>query len=307
MPTSLITAAQLTKRREAQPAPVLLDVNDASVFDAQHLKGAVNANVFEMNFLAQVREKLGLQPEQPVIVYGPNSSSYASRLAADKLVAAGFAEVEEFRGGLEAAIEAGLPLEGDAAKLKALQQPERAQGQLPVDTAESQVRWIGRNLASQHEGTVGIQSGYINVVDGILRGGELVLDLEQISCIDIGDEETGGVLLKHFRDMEFFHIDQYPLAKVQIEHVDFNPHATPGSPNYEVVGSLTLKGVTAPVGAKLVGDSKNKLTWACQGMVEIDRTRWNVIYGSGKFFQHLGMHAVNDHISVNLKLIFGGK
>jgi hypothetical protein len=31
---------------------------------------------------------------------------------------------------------------------------------------------------------------------------------------------------------------------------------------------------------------------------DFDRTRWNVIYGSSRFFEHLGMHLVFDLISI---------
>ncbi|MDP0500469.1 MAG: YceI family protein [Verrucomicrobiota bacterium JB022] len=304
MAISQITASQLTKRLEAHPSPVLLDVNDADAFAAQHLPGAVNASVYEMAFLDHVKDKLGLQPSQPVIVYGTDARSYASRVAAQKLAAAGFAEVEEFRGGLEAAREAGLPLEGDT---KAAQSPASAQGQLQVDAGQSEVRWIGRNLANQHRGLMPIQSGYVNLVDGVLKGGELVFDLEALSCEDIEDDKANKMLLQHFRDWEFFNIGEHPTAKVQLEHVAHDPLAPVGSPNYEVAASLTLRGVTAPVRGRLVGGCKDGSTWACQGTVEFDRTRWNVIYGSGKFFTGLGMHAVNDLITVDLRLIFGGK
>ena len=36
---------------------------------------------------------------------------------------------------------------------------------------------------------------------------------------------------------------------------------------------------------------------------DIDRTKWNVIYGSIRFFEHLGMHKVFDLISLQLRVI----
>ena len=36
---------------------------------------------------------------------------------------------------------------------------------------------------------------------------------------------------------------------------------------------------------------------------DIDRTRWNVIYGSTRFFEHIGMHLVFDLISFQVKLV----
>ena len=40
---------------------------------------------------------------------------------------------------------------------------------------------------------------------------------------------------------------------------------------------------------------------------DLDRTQWNVIYGSSRFFEHLGMHMVFDQISIELRLILQGR
>jgi len=36
---------------------------------------------------------------------------------------------------------------------------------------------------------------------------------------------------------------------------------------------------------------------------DIDRTRWNVIYGSTRFFEHLGMHKVFDLLSFQIRMV----
>ena len=36
---------------------------------------------------------------------------------------------------------------------------------------------------------------------------------------------------------------------------------------------------------------------------DFDRTHWNVIYGSNRFFEHLGMHLVFDLISLQMKIV----
>ena len=45
----------------------------------------------------------------------------------------------------------------------------------------------------------------------------------------------------------------------------------------------------------------NKLV--AEAQFDIDRTRWNIIYGSNRFFSHLGMHLVYDLISLQMKII----
>jgi len=36
---------------------------------------------------------------------------------------------------------------------------------------------------------------------------------------------------------------------------------------------------------------------------DIDRTRWDIIYGSTQFFEHIGMHLVFDLISFQVKMV----
>jgi hypothetical protein len=42
---------------------------------------------------------------------------------------------------------------------------------------------------------------------------------------------------------------------------------------------------------------------AAQSAFAIDRTQWNVLYGSGKYFRHLGGHLVNDLIEIQIRVV----
>ena len=43
--------------------------------------------------------------------------------------------------------------------------------------------------------------------------------------------------------------------------------------------------------------------FVAQAHFDFDRTLWNVVYGSGRLFEKLGMHLVNDLISLQLKIV----
>lgn len=36
---------------------------------------------------------------------------------------------------------------------------------------------------------------------------------------------------------------------------------------------------------------------------DIDRTKWDIIYGSSRFFDHLGMHLVFDLTNIQLRMV----
>jgi polyisoprenoid-binding protein YceI len=80
------------------------------------------------------------------------------------------------------------------------------------------------------------------------------------------------------------------------------PEATDGSENFRLGGILTLRGVSRPLEFPVVvaADGEGKLTG--QAWLDLDRTEFGSIYGSGRFFRFLGQHVVNDIIHLHLKI-----
>jgi len=71
--------------------------------------------------------------------------------------------------------------------------------------------------------------------------------------------------------------------------------------NYILDGELTLRGITKQQSINaLISKIDEKLV--LNARVEIDRTHWNIIYGSAKFFKFLGMHKIFDKIFIEMRL-----
>ena len=90
-----------------------------------------------------------------------------------------------------------------------------------------------------------------------------------------------------------------------IESAEPMANAAPGRPNLLCRGSLTLKGVTKPIEFEAAAGFTADGGWAAQAQLTIDRTRWGVNYGSGRLYDFLGMHLVNDHVSLDLTVVAG--
>jgi polyisoprenoid-binding protein YceI len=75
------------------------------------------------------------------------------------------------------------------------------------------------------------------------------------------------------------------------------------SSNYVVDGTLDLRGVKADLSfpTSITNTDDNGLV--AEAHFDIDRARWNVIYGSTRFFEHVGMHLVFDLISFQVKIV----
>src|SRR3954471_12159861 len=106
----MIIDAPETAERLQRHDVVLLDVRLPEDFAVEHIPGAVNQCVFEVLFLQALGEK-GIRQDASVCVYGAGADSHESQVAAEKLERAGFLQVLDFRGGLEAWIAEGRPVE----------------------------------------------------------------------------------------------------------------------------------------------------------------------------------------------------
>src|SRR5689334_16990677 len=107
-----MTALELQSLLQSPTPPRLIHVLPPEVFAACRIPGSVNACVYEMAFLDQVRA-LVPNASTPVVVYGAAEGWLDAVTAAEKLLSAGYSQVQVFEGGFPAWKAAGLPLEGD--------------------------------------------------------------------------------------------------------------------------------------------------------------------------------------------------
>ncbi|EDY17490.1 YceI family protein [Chthoniobacter flavus Ellin428] len=293
-----MTALELQTRIQTPQPPALLHVLPPEVFAAVHIPHSLNACVYETAFLDKVHA-LALDPAAPLVVYGAGEGSLDAIAAAEKLRAAGFTHVETFGGGITAWQAAGLPFEGTGH----LPEPPIPHGTYRVDPAESVIRWTGRNLFNHHSGTVRLALGEIRVRQGELTGARFTIDMTSIACEDLTDRSMNAMLLAHLRTTDFFDTEHHPTAEFIADTAEQIPAWTDGTPNYQLRGTFTLRGISHPMAFPVLiaaKDDARHLTG--QGVLTFDRTAYGSQYGSGKLFRFLGPHVVNDHIHLHVKI-----
>ena len=310
MPASKLSAVSLSLEElktwiREQRKFVLIDTSIPEEFEAEHIPGAQNACVFDVTFMDRVRAVTEPSPtgsgsnRLPVVVYGTSARSLASATAAEKLTAAGFDAVCDYRGGLKEWREAGEPTEGTHVRPPVPAVQDRVYA---VDPGESRVKWTGRSLTSEHSGTLNVSRGEIAIQDGSVSRGEITLDMTSIQNTDIEDSSMQALLTNHLKSDDFFDVIHFPEARLLITSAETLPDAPESSPNYRIHGELTLKGETREI------DFPAQIGLSTEGAIiaradfDIDRTHWNVIYGSGKFYEKLGKHLVSDLISLDIKI-----
>lgn len=296
---TVMSVGELRKRLDAGDAPLLVDVRLEQDFAAGHLPGAKGNCVFEVAFLERMKE-IAPDLNDAVCVYGAGPDSHESRAAADKLFRAGYENVLEFREGMEG-------WKAEAGKLEnhtpASDEPQIPDGLRAIDLSESRVLWTGRNLLNKHDGSIALKSGHLSFRDGALEGGEFVLDMRAITCADLTGNALHDVLIRHLHDYDFFDVALYPEARFVITEAGPIAGSGHGAPNLAVRGELTLKDITHPVEFEAVAGLTPEGKPAAQAVFSIDRTKWNVLYGSGKFFHNLAGHMVNDLIDLQIRIV----
>ncbi|MCH4824135.1 YceI family protein [Gramella lutea] len=161
-----------------------------------------------------------------------------------------------------------------------------------VDVEASTVKWTGEKVTGSHNGTIDLESGYFMMEDDKIVGGEFVMDMSTIAVTDLTGENKGK-LEGHLKSEDFFGVEKHPTAKLVITSA-----AEKGNGKYGIVGDLTIKNETHPITFDLEMNGNSAST-----ELTIDRSKYNVRYGSGSFFDNLGDKTIYDNfeLAVNLK------
>ncbi|WP_299765563.1 YceI family protein [uncultured Dokdonia sp.] len=162
-----------------------------------------------------------------------------------------------------------------------------------VKAAESSVVWKGYKVTGSHEGTIAIKNGSLIFNDSKLTGGSFMIDMRSIANTDL-EGEYKGKLEGHLKSDDFFGVEKFPTASLVFTKVN----AT-GKNSYEVTGNITIKGHTEVITLDL-SVYGNKAT----ASLKIDRTKFDVRYGSTSFFDGLKDKAIYDEFDLVVDLVF---
>jgi len=298
-----IAAQDLDQWQKAGETIYIVDTLPAGVFEKRKIPGAHNACVYEVTFLEQI-EKIVPDRRQKIVVYGSSQASLDAPSAAEKLVRAGFEAVFVLTGGIAAWRAGGFALEGNDVAF-ADSPPEKVafgDGEYAVDIDESIIEWTGRNPNTRHYGSVRLSGGTLTAQDNIFSG-SFEIDMDSIENVNLKGDDLYPVLIAHLKSDDFFFVKLFPKAAFNIRRA--RPVEAPqlSSPNYEIEGRLELRGISGELNFPATLNHGENGDIIAEAHFDFDRTRWNVIYGSSRFFEHLGMHLVFDPISIQVRVV----
>jgi len=281
-----LTANSLKDLLKDHPELIIIDTRLKQDFECVRIPGSASNCVFEIDFDDRM-QTIAPDKSQAVCVYGAAADSSESKMAAEKLQRAGYQQIYELETGLSSWKASGFETEGFGGQSP--EGPSPLEGERSIDIEQSHLEWTGRNLSNKHWGTLKFKSGVLRFRNNVLVEGQMVIDMHSIANLNLEANQGKHILEDHLKSHDFFDVTHFPEATLTLKEAQPVADAKSGSPNLNITGTLTMKGITDELTFAATTGVNAEGQWIAQAHFDFDRTRWNVIYGSGKFFRNLGM------------------
>ncbi|TRO63968.1 YceI family protein [Christiangramia sabulilitoris] len=170
-----------------------------------------------------------------------------------------------------------------------------------VNTSESVIEWQGEKPTGTHTGVIKVANGSFKANDSVIESGTFVIDMKSIEVTDLeGDQKSN--LEAHLKgtvegqEGDFFNVNEYPEATFEVTGI------TEEAGQAMLQGNLTLKGETKNIAFPVSISREGETISIKSEEFTIDRTKWNVNYGSKSVFDGLGDKFINDDVALKINL-----
>ena len=166
--------------------------------------------------------------------------------------------------------------------------------QTNFDLEKSKVKWTGKKITNaSHWGHLNFKKADISFDGNAISSGNFIVDMTSISVDDIsGGGKTR--LENHLKDDDFFSVDKFNNAVLEIlkksEILD---------KKYFVDANLTIKGITHPISFEM--DLLEDGSYVAK--LIFDRSKYDIQYRSGSFFENLGDRLILDDVELEVTLV----
>ena len=168
-----------------------------------------------------------------------------------------------------------------------------------INITKSNVKWYGDEITGkQHYGSLKFKEGNIiltgtgKISDKIISG-NFIVDMTSLNVEDITGRGKNS-LEGHLKSDDFFSVSKFNYAYLKILKIN-----DPVNGVQTINGDLTIKGISHPVTFTMELNGKK-----AKSNLIFDRTKYDVKFRSGNFFQNLGDKLIYDDIKLEVSLEF---
>jgi polyisoprenoid-binding protein YceI len=164
-----------------------------------------------------------------------------------------------------------------------------------IDAQKSKINWVGKKVTGQHAGTINVSEGTLTVDGKKISSGSFAIDMASLK-----DEAANARLEAHLKSDDFFSTEKFPKATFVTSKIE-----SKGGDQYLVKGNLTIKGITNEIEFPATIQVADGLVNA-KAKIVVDRTKYDIKFRSGNFFENLGDKAIEDNFELNVELVGAG-
>ncbi len=175
---------------------------------------------------------------------------------------------------------------------------------LTVNAASSNLTWVGTKPVGQHNGTIGIKEGSLQVEGDAIKSGSFTFDMSTLNALDSSDD-MNAQLAGHLKSPDFFDVEKFPEGKFEVTDVKAYeaPAADAEKPLLEgsthtIAGNLTLKGVTKNITFPAIINMNSGMMKA-KASFNINRADWGLSYGND---ESLGDKFIRPTVNVGFNI-----
>ncbi|PUZ21198.1 Polyisoprenoid-binding protein YceI [Chitinophaga costaii] len=194
----------------------------------------------------------------------------------------------------------------DAASVTTAQAVVPMEGEhLSLDTAHSEIEWIGTKPTGKHHGRFKLSSGTVYLSKDTVSGGHFVINMKSLENIDLlSDTAMKNKLESELKGTQFLEVDKFPEAIFDITGI---ARCHPGNGDglimkdatHMVQGNLTIRQITKNISfpVKIDFTAKHVITDA---NFNIDRSLWGMNYRIDKSMQD---KLINATVNISLHIV----
>jgi len=162
------------------------------------------------------------------------------------------------------------------------------------------MEWYAEKVTGKHNGTIHFSSGEFSNNHGNYVG-IFVIDMSSIRNKDIESEEYKAKLENHLKSPDFFDVAKYPTATFVLKSITQLPITKDGY-THAAKGMLTIKDKTNETTFYLTIRTQGNTIFA-SGEGVIDRSKYDIKYGSKSFFEDIGDKAIYDNFTLKFGIV----
>ncbi len=161
-----------------------------------------------------------------------------------------------------------------------------------IDAEKSKITWVGKKVTGQHTGTVNLSEGNFTSKEKKITGGSFSIDMTSLK-----DADANARLETHLKSDDFFSTEKFPKTTFVTSNIE-----SKDGDQYNVKGNLTIKGITHeiefPATIQIINDQLS-----AKAKILVDRTKFDIKFRSGNFFENLGDKVIEDNFELNVELV----